>query len=195
MIWRVTEMTRHTWEKSRVGKQIGINLKHMRKNRGMSLEKLAEKTGVSKPTLIHIERGEANPTLAIIWKIADGLNIPVGALLSIETNVLIARRNNGIKLTSSDQAFVVEPLFPSQGSYELYRGQLRPHSTYASSAHPAGVLEYITVMAGDLELKIGDKTYRLATGDAIRFKGDVDHVYSNPSAHPAVLHFVMAYRA
>lgn len=187
-------MKQNAWENGKVGKRIGSNLRRLRTERGMSLESLAGKTGVSKPTLIHIERGDANPTLAIIWRIADGLNVPVGALLTVEPGVTIARKTGGMQLTSPDRIFVVEPLFLSDGLHELYRGWLHPHSEYLSSAHPTGVMEYVTVMSGVLEIKIGEKTYRLDPYDAIRFKGNVDHVYINPSAETTVLHFVMGYR-
>lgn len=55
-----------TWEDGDVGKRIGNNLRQFRSNKGISLEALANQIGVSKLTLINIERGEANPTLSVI---------------------------------------------------------------------------------------------------------------------------------
>lgn len=47
---------------------MGAALKKYRKEKNISLDDLAELTGVSKLTLGNIERGETNPTLTIIWK-------------------------------------------------------------------------------------------------------------------------------
>lgn len=57
--------------------QVGQLLRQIRNEQKLSLEELAHKTGVSKLTLGKIERGETNPTLAVIWKITKGLSIPL----------------------------------------------------------------------------------------------------------------------
>ncbi|WKB36575.1 helix-turn-helix transcriptional regulator [Terrilactibacillus sp. S3-3] len=118
------------WEEGDVGKRIGTNLRQFRVNKGISIEALAKQIGVSKLTLIKIEHGEANPTLSVIWKIANGLEIPVTALLSIESDVSIARKKDGLRLSSSNEVLVAEPLFRSQGLFELYRGYLQPRGEY-----------------------------------------------------------------
>jgi transcriptional regulator with XRE-family HTH domain len=183
------------WEEGAAGKRIGANLRQFRTNRGMSMEHLAKKIGISKLTLMNVERGEGNPTLSVIWKIANGLNIPVSALLSIESDVSIARKEDGLKLMSSDKVFVAEPLFQSHGLYELYRGYLQPHAEYPSEAHQFGVIEYVTVMSGKLTLEVGGETYHLNEYDSIKFKGDLDHKYCNPTSALAILHFVISYHS
>jgi len=180
-------------EEKDVGKRVGANLRQFRLNRGMSVEALAKQTGVSKLTLIKIEHGEANPTLSVIWKIANGLNIPITALLSIESDVSIARKKDGLKLISSNDVFVVEPLFHSHGSMELYRGYLQPHGEYFSEAHRPGVTEFVTVMSGQLAVEVDGETYHLEEYDSIRFRGDRPHKYINPSSSLTILHFVISY--
>lgn len=185
--------TENLWEEGNVGKRIGANLRQFRVNKGISMEALAKQIGVSKLTLIKIEHGEANPTLSIIWKIANGLKIPITALLSIESDVSIARKKDGVKLISSDDVFVAEPLFRSQDLTELYRGYLQPRGEYVSEAHQPGVMEYITVMSGQLTVEVDGGTYHLEEYDSIRFKGDRPHKYANPSSSLAILHFVISY--
>ncbi|MEZ2659978.1 helix-turn-helix domain-containing protein [Aneurinibacillus aneurinilyticus] len=182
-----------TWEDGDVGKRIGNNLRQFRSNKGISLEALANQIGVSKLTLINIERGEANPTLSVIWKISNGLNIPITALLSIEADVSIARNKDGLKLTSSNEVFVAEPLFHSHGLMEFYRGYLQPQGEYLSEPHRQGVIEFVTVMSGKLTLEVDGNTYQLDEYDSIRFKGDRPHKYVNPSSSITILHFVISY--
>lgn len=183
---------KYLWEKGEIGKHIGANLKQFRLSKGMSIESLAKQIGVSKLTLIKIEQGDANPTLSVIWKIADGLNISIAALLSIESDVSVARKADGPKLMSSDEVLAVEPLFRSHG-FELYRGYLQPRSEYPSEAHQTGVMEFVTVMSGQLVVELDDDTHHLDEYDSIRFRGDRPHKYANPSSDLTILHFVISY--
>ncbi|MBB3908840.1 helix-turn-helix domain-containing protein [Anoxybacteroides rupiense] len=181
------------FEEQNVGKRIGANLRQFRISKGMSIEALAKQTSVSKLTLLKIEHGEANPTLSVIWRIANGLHIPITALLSIEAEVSIARKQDALKLSSSNEVFIAEPLFHSHGSMELYRGYLQPYGEYTSEAHRPGVVEFITVMSGQLAVEVDGQTYHLEEFDSIRFKGDRPHKYINPSSALAILHFVISY--
>ncbi|AEG58691.1 XRE family transcriptional regulator [Desulforamulus ruminis] len=185
--------TEKPWAEGDVGKRIGANLRQFRVSREISVEALAKQIGVSKLTLIKIERGEANPTLSVIWKIANGLNIPITALLSIQSDVSIARKKDGLKLTSSNDVLVAEPLFYSHGLMELYRGYLQPRGEYLSEAHRPGVVEFVTVMSGQLTVEVDVNTYHLEECDSIRFKGDRPHKYANPSSALTILHFVISY--
>jgi transcriptional regulator with XRE-family HTH domain len=185
--------TENPWEEGDVGKRIGANLRQFRVNKGISMAALAKQIGVSKLTLIKIERGEANPTLSVIWKIANGLKIPITSLLSIESDVSIARKKDGLKLISSNDVFVAEPLFRSNGLIELYRGYLQPRGEYLSEAHRQGVMEFVTVMSGRLMVEVDGVTYHLDEYDSIRFKGNRPHKYANPSSSLTILHFVISY--
>lgn len=62
----------------------GDHLKALRKGQGLTQEKLAEKCGLSVQYLGDVERGKANPTLAIVEKIGLALDIPIGELFNIE---------------------------------------------------------------------------------------------------------------
>ncbi len=59
---------------------LGEALKQLRQANGWSLTLTAEKTGVSKAMLGQIERGESSPTIATLWKIATGFNVPFSFL-------------------------------------------------------------------------------------------------------------------
>ncbi|MBS0638148.1 MAG: helix-turn-helix transcriptional regulator, partial [Verrucomicrobia bacterium] len=61
--------------------RISHALKALRKERGWSLDKTASETGVSKAMLGQIEREESSPTIATLWKIANGFNIPFSTFI------------------------------------------------------------------------------------------------------------------
>ena len=73
------------------GQRMGLRLRKVRQQQGKSLEALAAKVGVNKLTLGNIERGEGNPTLSVIWKIANGLGVPFSSLLSHDTPPQVSR--------------------------------------------------------------------------------------------------------
>lgn len=58
---------------------IGERLKEIRANRVLTLDDTAKITGVSKPMLGQIERGQSIPTITTLWKIATGLKVPLSS--------------------------------------------------------------------------------------------------------------------
>ena len=74
---------------NQLDKNIAVNLKRIRKSRNMSLDMLAEKTGVSKSMLGQIERGESNPTVATIAKIVDGIRVTFEELIYPKTDSVV----------------------------------------------------------------------------------------------------------
>lgn len=65
---------------------IAANLKRLRMERNLSLGQLAELSGVSKVMLGQIEKGDSNPTINMLWKIANGLKVPYTVLLDEQEN-------------------------------------------------------------------------------------------------------------
>ncbi|MCA0987175.1 helix-turn-helix domain-containing protein [Guptibacillus algicola] len=186
----------NTWgDPEKLSKQVGATLRSIRKERKLSLIDLAELTDVSNLTLGKIERGEANPSLTIIWKIANGLAIPISSLLVEKQDVVISKKNEGQKVLSADESLVLEPMFNMKGygSLETHRAFLEPKSEYKADAHQPGVIEYITVMEGRVNIRVQDDIYELDEYDSIKFHADKEHGYINPQSTGAVLHFVMIY--
>ena len=60
---------------------VGENIKRIRKGKKLSMERLAAEAGVSRSMLGQIERGEANPSVAILGKLAGALKVPAEVLL------------------------------------------------------------------------------------------------------------------
>ena len=67
-----------------LGRQLGENLKQLRRERGLTLGQLAALAGLSKAMLSDMEKGGANPTVNTIWKLANGLKVPYTRLLEGE---------------------------------------------------------------------------------------------------------------
>src|SRR5215216_5552933 len=63
---------------------VGPRVRALRDAMGLSLRDLAERSGVSAPMLSQVERGETSPTLAIVGKIAGGLELSLSQLLRLD---------------------------------------------------------------------------------------------------------------
>lgn len=176
--------------------RIGNNLQRIRKHRQLSLDKLADLTKVSKGMLHQIERGETQPTVTTVWKIATGLNISFSSLLKEDEAVVsIATPKEIPDLTEDNGKCRVYLLFPfdPQTRIEMFTIILSPTCNYVSLPHNDGVQEYITVISGVFSLQIKDEIYALQEGQAIRFAGNVEHRYINKSDEDVTIQVVMYY--
>jgi transcriptional regulator with XRE-family HTH domain len=176
---------------------VGANLRRLRVRRGLSLERLAQASGVSRAMLGQIELGQSAPTINVLWKISRALDVTFSALISQRsggaTNVL--RAHEAKRLTSHDGAFVSRALFPfdQPRRVEFYELRLAAGSREEAEPHPAGTVENLIVSAGTVDILVGKESHRLDTGDAIVFEADVSHVYANPGRAEAVMYLVMTY--
>ncbi|GIM48121.1 transcriptional regulator [Collibacillus ludicampi] len=162
--------------------KIGKNLHRIRKNRGYTLDKVAELTGVSKGMLGQIERGATSPTVTTLWKIASGLNISFSSLIEEESPaVSVISLANIRPLLEEDGKFRVYPMFPfdQKKRFEMYTLELEPGCRHESEAHGAGVEEYVHVSQGALDIIYEQKTYTIRQESAIRFLADKPHTYYN----------------
>jgi len=179
-----------------IHERVGHNLERIRKSRGLSLDKAAELTGVSKGMLHQIERGESQPTVTTVWKIATGLNVSFSSLIKAEeTAVTVVRRRDVPDITEDEGRCRVFLLFPfdPETMMEMFAIVLAPSGRYQSSPHREGVQEYITVVSGQFTIRLQEDEYRLAQGEAIRFTGHVPHTYINDTDQEVVLNVVMHY--
>lgn len=161
---------------------IAGNLKRLRKERQLSLSKLSEICGVSKVMLGQIERGESNPTINTIWKIASGLKIPYTTLIDepIKADILI-KKEDSTEQESLDKNYRVYCYFKCNvnRNFELFTVELDGSSKYESHSHGEKTQEYIIVYTGELSLDIDNVKYILNTGDSIVFDSSKPHSYSN----------------
>jgi len=176
--------------------KIGKNLRRLRKDRGLSLDKVAEITGVSKAMLGQIERGESNPTVSTLWKIANGLHVSFTSFIEDQVPAVSIVPYEKIHPFIEDSGrYKVYPIFPFDSSkrFELYAIDIEVGCSHKSESHQEGVEEYILVSEGILKLELEGELYSIKKGDGIRFRADRPHVYHNESSYLTRIHLLIYY--
>lgn len=176
---------------------VGSHVKQLRTERGLSLDQLAQKTGLSRTLLGQIELGKTSPSVAMVWSLAQAFDVPFSSMLVTgqrsETSVL--RAEGAKRLVRNDGRFSSRALYPFTDSprAEFYELRLAPHSREDAEAHRAGTQENLIVTSGRLELYVAETRYELGKGDAILFTADVKHAYVNPTGEECCMYLVMTY--
>lgn len=176
---------------------VGSNLRRLRGQRGLSLEKLSRLSGVSRAMLGQVELGQSAPTINVLWKIASALGVPFSALISARGGggVHVLRGESAKLLTSHDGSFSSRALFPydEPRRVEFYELRLAPGGSEKAEPHNPGTIENLVVSQGAVEIEAAGKKELLGRGDAIVFEADVSHVYRNRADQETILYLVMTY--
>jgi len=183
--------------------RIGPLLQSRRKERGLTLQQLSALSGVSKSMLSQIERGEANPTFAVLWSLTRGLGINFVTLLG--ESAAPAGDGNAIEvlplqhtptIRSADNSCQLRILSPPSlsGDIEWYDVEIAPGGCLDSAPHAAGAVEHFTALSGEFVIASGTSRHLLRQGETARYPVDVAHSISNPLEKPSRGLMVLLYR-
>lgn len=175
---------------------VARNLRSIREEKKLSLDKVADFTGVSKSMLGQIERGESNPTITTVWKIANGLKISFTSLINTpQHDTVIINQSEVEPLIEDNGKYRLYPYFPYEDGrrFEVYSVKVEKGGYLSADAHPEGTQEFITVFDGELTIRVNEQEYLIKEGDSIRFKADKPHVYHNSGNKLAKVSLVIYY--
>ena len=183
---------------SQLDKNIAENLKRIRKSRNMSLDMLAERTGVSKSMLGQIERGESNPTVATIAKIVDGIKVSFEDLIYQKAEPVVIIDNEKLPVyKAQDGAYQIRAIFPydRHRSFEVYEAKIEPGEDCDRVVKDEGGCEYIMVVQGVLTLETEEGPYEVAANHAVRLDALKRHSYHNRATQRLILNIFVSYEA
>lgn len=174
-------------------------IKQLRLERGWSLDALSKACGVSRSMLSQIERNQANPTLAVTFRIAQAFGITLGELVETPkatASILVIRANDRGQVYRSDKDVVIRTLSPLnlEKDVELYEVQLQPDGALRSAPHFAGTREFLTVQKGRVRVDSADDSDELDRGDSATYRADVPHAIVNLGRGEALMFLAVIYR-
>ena len=164
--------------------RLGGRVKELRRERGLTLEGLAHRSGVSRAMISKLERGEKNPTLVVAARLAEGLGVTLSRLAGAEERreVVVVPRERRMVMRDPETGFerqLLSPTFAGRG-IEFVRNVVPEGGTSGEfPPHRKGVQEYVVVEKGELGATLGGEEYRLREGDALYFEADVPHRFDN----------------
>ena len=178
---------------------IGKNMKRLRKEAALTLDVLAERSGVSKAMLSQIEAEKVNPTVATVWKIAQGLGVEINELLAGSKEPVrkfhLTREDNITVLDTDEEGLHIKVLTPMQmvEDLEMYLLTFRPGGALRSASHFPQTEEFLTVIRGRIRVRAGDRDAELHEGDFIRYQCDVEHDIENVADGESLVHMVVRF--
>jgi XRE family transcriptional regulator, regulator of sulfur utilization len=166
--------------------RVGDTLAALRQAHALSLDELSRKAGVSKSMLSQIERAQANPTVAVVWRLANALGVSMADLLgstqapSAPAISLVAAHATPA-LRSPDGLCELRILGPIDlaGQFEWYELKIQAGGALESKAHEPGTVEHLTLVTGSAEVRAGDESQRIKAGETVRYAVDRPHAIRN----------------
>jgi transcriptional regulator with XRE-family HTH domain len=179
--------------------RLGGRVRELRRGRGLTLEELAELSGVSRAMISKLERGEKNPTLVVATKLAEGLGVTLSRLAGTEERreIVVVPRERRMIMRDPETGFerqLLSPTFVGRG-VEFIRNLIPEGSTSGEfPPHRRGVEEHIVVERGSLSAVLGGEEYLLREGDALYFEADVTHRFDNAGEGECSYYLVISSR-
>jgi len=174
---------------------LGERIRAERTRRGLSLDGLAARSGVSRSMLSAVENGDKVPTVLILDRIATALGTSIARLLDDEDPARVIVRRHVEQDVARDpsgwERRILSPVVPGV-EFEFMRTTIGPGvDAGAFSPHGPGSREYIAVERGTLRLTLDGTPYTLEAGDSIYYDGDCVHAFANPGETDLVYYLAM----
>jgi transcriptional regulator with XRE-family HTH domain len=172
--------------------RLAARLRSLRVERGLTLDLLAERAGVSRSMISLIERGESSPTAAVLDRLSAGLGVTLASLFADDARAdasPVARRAVQATWRDPETGYVRRnlspPGFPSP--VELVEVVLPAGArvAYDPAAVPraVGIGQQVWVLEGRLELSVGDVAHTLEVGDCLAMRVGGPTVFRNLAGH------------
>ncbi|NMV41379.1 helix-turn-helix domain-containing protein [Ralstonia insidiosa] len=166
---------------------VGAKLQVLRQARKLSLDELSRRAGVSKSMLSQVERNLANPTVAVLWRLATALGVGLADFLSPEAaadaapTVTVIPAHSIPVIKSPDGKCELKILGPVDlaARFEWYELSIQPGGVLASEPHEVGTKEHLSVLSGTLTVQSGASEKKVRHGESARYPADVQHAISN----------------
>ncbi len=168
---------------------LAMRLREVRKEKGMTLEELAERSGLTGSMLCKIENFRVTPSLPALSSIARGLGIPLARLfegLDGTPELEVVRPTSRRKMKRDDSPWTYFALLSNRGDYlmEPFIVEILPgRQRLEKHAHEGD--EFMLMLSGTLDFVHGEKAHRLHKGDSTYSNGNVRHTLINPTHKPA----------
>lgn len=178
-----------------LGSALAVNIRKLRRVRGLSLDGLAGLAGLSKGTVVALEQGKANPSIGVLCRLAAAFSLSVADLLN---DVPAAASGGPIERTTPKTLWStpkgsraqLQASTSGRTMFELWSWVLMPGEVFRADAHGSDTRELISVTQGSLRIVVGAESIALEAGESARLATDQAHAYAAADDQPVF--FTMA---
>jgi transcriptional regulator with XRE-family HTH domain len=181
--------------------RIAQRVRSLRDARSLSLDQLSQRSGVSRSMISLIERAQASPTAVVLEKIANGLGVALATLFEAEP----AAEAEKTVARASEQGFWQDPasgymrrnVSPPQEiggelgnkapPVQIVEVKFPPKTRVMYDGLVQGALlhQQIWLLAGQMQITLGDEVHLLKAGDCLAHRLDRPITYHNPGTQTA----------
>ena len=173
--------------------RIAGRVRGLRRERRLTLDELAEKSGVSRSMISLVERGRGNPTATVLDKLAAGLAVTLASLFEDDAGAAasspVSRRAAQAEWRDPGSGYVRRNLSPpgEPSPLQLVEVHFPPGKrvAYDSAERDVEVHQQVWLIDGVMEVVVASQKWRLQPGDCLAMRLDQPIAYRNPGRKPA----------
>ena len=187
---------------SDLNQRIAERVRELRAGQSLSLEALANKSGVSRSMISVIERGESSPTAVVLEKLAAGLGVMLASLFEApvaagpSSRSPVVRRDEQPEWRDPASGYlrrnVSPPGVPQPMQIVEVRFPAGGRVAFENGARDVRVHQQVWVLDGAIDVTLGTERHRLREGDCLAMQLDRPTMFHNPTRKPARYAVVIA---
>ncbi len=162
--------------------RVGARVRSLRRERGLTIEQLAAATGLTKGFISQLERDRTAPSLSSIARICDALGVRLSHIFEVQAEPALVRRDERAPVAGrfATQSHLLSSR--DEERFQAIESYVAPGGGAGDELHSLpGEMEFVYVLEGSIELKVGDEVHLLEQGDALTYPLSKPHTWRNPS--------------
>ena len=181
--------------------RIAERVRELRAARALSLDALAERSGVSRSMISLVERGESSPTAVVLEKLATGLGVTMASMFEAPRDDgarpgPVARRGDQPLWRDPASGYVRRNVSPSDVPQPMQIVEVefppRARVAFETGARDVRIQQQVWVLEGTIDVTVGEERHRLRDGDCLAMQLDRPTMFHNPTRKPARYAVVIA---
>lgn len=172
---------------------LGTRIRQTRTTKGITLQELADRSGLSKGFICQLENDKASPSLQALEKLSAGLGIPIAMLfLTSEEKIFVVRESDRQHFRVGQDGPLVQMLSANRRNLKMMLMEVPPGTGTGGDEHAHEGEECHLVLSGTVKFTQGDHSVILGPGDSLHWNGFVQHRMENVGDMPAKVLCVVA---
>ena len=166
---------------------IGLQIRRIRKDKNLRLQEIANRTGLSKSLLSKVENFRTIPSLPVLLRISNALNVDMAELVKginkkhKQSYIIVRKNERKIIERENARGFIYESLVITENKktslFESFILTLKKDSKRKPVSTDGN--EFLLILKGEIEFEYGKEKILLRNGDSIFFDGRIPHVPRN----------------